>query len=330
MAIKSSTAYRRNLVKDTVRRFYHLPALTIARHLVANYGPEFDHDLEQARTAVRYVLGKSGAKNRDKTKDKELFRDTVVPMPKTWRKPRVPYHLDPGLWLILSDIHIPFHEPDPLEAAIEWGQANNVDGVFLNGDCMEQLAMSFWPTAKRDFDSEVELQIDFLDFLRQQFPGKKIIYKPGNHEYRMPQYYVSHAPELATSPLAAMELVLGLEERNIEFLDFYQLVYAGKLPIIHGHEVRNLNTAVNPARGLALKAKTFCACSHCHRTSEHTGRDIIGNVITTWSFGCLCNLSPDFNPYCNDWNWGAGLINIHKGGGFEVENRRIMTSGKLK
>src|SRR5574343_300047 len=67
---------------------------------------------------------------------------------------------------------------------------------------------------------------------------------------------------------------------------------AGKLPILHGHEVRRMAMAVNPARGLFMRLKSWGMCGHCHKTSEHTERDIRGTILTTWSVGCLCDLSP--------------------------------------
>jgi len=267
-------------------------------------------------------------------------------MPQTWRRPRTDYALPVGLWLVLSDIHVPFHEPIPLETAIAWGQAQGVDGVLLNGDVLDCAAVSDWPNANRDFDRELETCMDMLDFLRHEFPaagkgkkpGKMIVYKPGNHEYRLPRYFTKKAPELSTSPLAAMETVMGFERetvmgferRQIEFLDYYQIVRAGSLPIFHGHEFRFLSRAVNAARGLFLRAKSWALCGHCHSTSEHTTRNVNGDLLTCWSVGCLCDLSPDYQPYGGDWNWGAAIVDVQKDGGFEVENRRILPSGKLR
>jgi len=321
-----------DIVRDTVRRFYHLPVRTIARYLINEYGDLFDGDLEKARTAVRYALGKCGERNREYSTHKELFRDDAakVQMPRTWRVKRTPYRLPAGLWGVLSDVHIPMHEPEPLEGALQYMEAQKVDGLFLNGDMFDCASVSYWPSVKRDFNKELTLFIDFIDVLRYRFSGKPIVYKPGNHEYRLPRYFLAHAPELAATPFAAMETVMGFEERDIEFLDYFQPVMAGKLPVLHGHEIRNIQRTVNPARGLFLKAKNFAACSHCHTTSSHTTRDITGNVITTWSFGCLCDLQPEYNPFGNDWNWGFALINVHDNGSFEVENKRIMPSGNVK
>jgi predicted phosphodiesterase len=322
------------IVKEAIRRFFYLGNKTIARHLIETYPELFLNkngkvDIEVARMACRYYTGKLGIENLKVLKDKSLVRDTPTKLPQTWSKERPPYKLDIGLWLILSDIHIPFHENKPLEAAIQNGQAENVDGIFLNGDAWEAQALSFWPQTKRDFNKELEAFIDFLDVLQESFPDKPIVYKPGNHEYRLPSYFISHAPELVGTPVDAMERVLGFEERNIEFLDFYQLVYAGKLPILHGHEVKNIQSVVNPARGLFQKTLTFAACGHCHRTSSHSEVNLKGDDLTCHSFGCLCNLSPDWWPYCNKWNWGFGLVNVEKNGDFEVINRRILPSGQV-
>ena len=146
----------------------------------------------------------------------------------------------------------------------------------MNGDIMDCAAVSYWPTASRDFNSEIDMMVDFLDWLKQAFPGKPIVYKPGNHEYRLPRYFVSKAPELADTLVAAdvFERVLGLAEREITFLDYHQTVMAGLLPVLHGHEVGAITRAVNPARGLFLRAKSYAMCAHCHTTSEHTSTNI--------------------------------------------------------
>jgi hypothetical protein len=46
-----------------------------------------------------------------------------------------------------------------------------------------------------------------------------------------------------------------------------------------------------------------------------------GEITTTWSLGCLCELHPAYLPI-NKWNWGMALIDID-GQNFEVRNKRI-------
>ena len=70
-----------DIVKAAIRRFHHLPALTISRYILHTYGDQFDNDLETIRNRVRYYLGKHGDKNRKDISDKDLFRDEKVKMP---------------------------------------------------------------------------------------------------------------------------------------------------------------------------------------------------------------------------------------------------------
>lgn len=319
---------RQEIIRDTVRRFQHLPTRTIARHIIHNYGPIFDNNFENVRASVRYIL-------EEKTNGKEKSKNPIprtgkVSIPKTWREERTAYKLPEGKWLVLSDIHIPFHEPRALEEAIKYGQDKKVTGLLLNGDAQDCAAVSFWPSSiKRDFDKEIELFIDFLDFIDKELNDCIKVYKPGNHEYRLPRYYQQKAPELTGIPLQSVINVLGLDYRGIEYLDYKQIVMAGKLPILHGHELPAISRAVNPARGLFLRTKSWAACAHCHTTSEHTAKNIQGTLLTTWSFGCLCDLTPDYNTIGNDWNHGFAIINVEKDGNFEVLNKRILSNWKV-
>lgn len=319
---------KKDIIKQAIERFPELPTRAIARYILYNYGDLFDGSLEKVRNQLRYYLGAYGNKARNQSGVKKRTKPVV--MPQTWRTVRTDYNLKAGLWLILSDIHVPFHEPKPLEAAIKYGQKEKVNGILLNGDAQDCASVSYWPSArKRNFDREVEIFIDIMDLLKQELPGAEIVYKPGNHEYRLPRLFQAKVPELIGLPLAAVESALGLEQRGIEYLDYYQIVRAGKLPIIHGHEIPRISLAVNPARGLFLKAKTWAMCGHCHTSSSHTAKNLNGKLLTTWSTGCLCDLTPDYNPYGNDWNWGFALVNVEKNGDFTVFNKRVLPNGNI-
>jgi hypothetical protein len=310
-----------DIVKQAIKRFPNLPNRTISRYILMNDGEYFDGDLEKIRGFVRYYLGVKGSVSRKHSTNK-------IVIPRTLRNKRTPYSLPVGLWLLLYDIHVPFHEPKAVEAAIKYGQEQGVTGILFPGDLQDCAAVSHWQsTIKRNFDKELERFIDFLDFVEQEFPTQEKVWLPGNHEYRLDRYYQSKAPELIGIPLQSFDIVLALEQRNIKRLEYQQVIMAGKLPIIHGHEFK-MSTAVNPARGLALKAQTWAICGHYHRTSEHTGRDLKGIVITDWSVGCLCDLSPDYAPYGN-WNHGFAIVNVEKNGNFEVRNLRILPSFRV-
>lgn len=326
MGLKQS---RNEIIREAVGRLNQFPTRSIARYILDTNGGLWDNSLEKIRHAVRYIRGENGELSRGENPN-------IIPakkdlrLPQTWRTKQTPHKLVAGKWLVLSDIHIPFHEIIPLQAALEYGATEKCTGIFINGDLQDCHAVSFWPSTRRkDFMAEVFIVIDVLDYIRSKFPKAEIVYKPGNHEYRLPRYYASHCPELIGSPLAAMESLIDFEGRRIEFLDYHQVVMAGKLPVFHGHEFRSISTAVNPARGLFLKAKSWAACSHFHNTSEHTGKNWKGEYLTCWSFGCLSDLNPDYNPFGNDWNWGIAVITVGEKGDFEVQNHRILPSGKV-
>lgn len=320
---------RTEIVRDIVLKLNHLPTRSIARYLMSIHAGLFENNLETARSAVRYIRGENGAVSREGNPNL-VEANKIFTMPDTWRTVTDPYLLPPAKWLLINDLHIPFHERTAVEKAIQYGKKRKCTGVFLNGDIQDCQACSFWPSViRKDFMKEVLLFNDFLDYLRQEFPDVPIVYKPGNHEYRLPRYYASKLPDMIGSPILAMETILDFEGRGIEFLDYFQVVMAGKLPILHGHELRSISTAVNPARGLFLKANSWALCGHSHRTSEHTGTNIHGDYLTTWSVGSLCDLHPEYNPLGNQWNHGLAIVENKENGDFEVTNKRILPSGKV-
>ena len=94
------------------------------------------------------------------------------------------------------------------------------------------------------------------------------------------------------------------------------------LNIIHGHEFSGgFFSPVNIARGLFLKANATAIQGHNHQTSENSITTINGDLITTWSTGCLCELHPAYMPF-NKWNWGFAYIEQNKDT-FEVLNKKI-------
>lgn len=319
---------RTEIVRDVVLKLNHLPTRSIARYLMSIHAGLFDNNLDVARSAVRYARGENGADSREHNPNLVEANKSFA-MPETWRTVTEPYLLPPAKWLLINDLHIPFHEKIVIEKAIQYGKKRKVTGIFINGDLQDCQSVSFWPSViRKDFMKEVMIVNDFFDYLQQEFPGVPIVYKPGNHEYRLPRYYAAKLPDMIGSPVLAMETILDFDGRGIEFLDYFQIVMAGKLPILHGHEVR-ISTAVNPARGLFLKAKSWALCGHSHRTSEHTGTNINDDYLTTWSVGCCCDLHPEYNPIGNDWNWGLAIVENKENGDFEVENKRVLPSFKV-
>jgi hypothetical protein len=135
---------------------------------------------------------------------------------------------------------------------------------------------------------------------------------------------MAKAPELLDIANASLESILGLNELKIRLIEDTKLVKAGKLFIHHGHLLmRGAFSPVNAARGAYVKAKQSILIGHVHKVSEHTETNLSGDITTTWSTGCLCELNPDYVPFANNYAHGFAHVIVDKEGNFKVENKRI-------
>ena len=233
--------------------------------------------------------------------------------------------------LLLNDIHIPYHNIQALTAALKYGLENEVNTILLNGDIIDFYAISRFEKdpRKRNFGHEVLMTRQFLSTLRKLFPRAAIYYKCGNHDVRYDHYIMRNAPDLLGMNEFSFESLMKLDEFNITFIPDKQIIHAGKLTILHGHELgSSVFSPVNIARGLFLRAKDSALCGHHHQASEHSEPNINGKLTTCWSVACLCELHPDYMPI-NKHHHGFAHIKVMDTGEFDVSNYRIM-NGKIR
>lgn len=253
-------------------------------------------------------------------------------LPASIAKSFPPVHLDtPGWWLVLGDLHLPYHDRRTVELAVAEARKRRAVGVLLNGDALDSHEVSRHdrdPSAMR-YIHEVEVGKEFLAWLRRQCPKAELVYKLGNHDERIDSYVIQRAPALFGLEGLNLESLLHFDHYGVTGYRDKRLLCLGKLNVLHGHEYRGGAGAgpVNPARGLYLKARSVALCGHHHRTSEHHSRNVKGEAEAAWSAGCACDLSPRWLPF-NDWNLGFAFVKVAAGGGFEVDNKRVL-SGKV-
>ncbi len=232
--------------------------------------------------------------------------------------------------LLLTDIHLPYHDIDALSLALHWGYERKPNAIILNGDTMDMYQASRFIKDRRlrDLNGEIEMTRDFLAQLREEFDCP-VYFKIGNHEARWENYLKTVAPELLGIADFELSSILRFGELGVTEIKSNQVIKAGKLSIMHGHEFgHQVFSPVNAARGLYMKAKASSIIGHHHQTSEHSEKDLNGEVVTTWSVGSLCGLSPEYMPY-NKWNHGFAWIETFDNGDFEVKNLRII-NGKVR
>lgn len=305
---------------------WDMPTLKLSR-IVYKENPLLFRDVEAARLVLRGIEGKS--LNRVKVRK-------VVP-----ERPRNPYNLpqsDEAIYqpyelkakrlLVLSDIHIPYHSIDALTCAFDYAKNEKPDAILLNGDTLDFFGLSRFskdPKA-RSFANELKTFKEFMDVLKSTF-NAKIYFKIGNHEERYFHFLWMKAHEIVGVEEFELENIIKSRAEGIEIIKDKRIMKAGDLNIIHGHEFGgSVFSPVNIARGLFLKGKVSAMQGHNHSTSEHTESNMNGEITTTWSLGCLCELHPSYLPI-NKWNWGMALIDID-GQNFEVRNKRIF-KGKV-
>ncbi len=292
--------------------------------------------LNACTLAIRRLRGAAGEWNRkrvdttaERTSEEARTCEkwgALIPEPDTtdWRFHSLP--LGVKRWLICSDLHVPYHEPEPIKKMFQFAEDQGIDGVLILGDGIDAYQLSSFQKdpRRRDIVKEVEAWGQMLDAFRE-LVGKrgKIVWKAGNHEYRLERYLMSKAPELFGSPWLNWEVMCELKRRKVQWVPSHHPILHGKLVLIHGHEWgARFSSPVNPARGAFLKAHECVLEGHGHRTSHHTESTILSRDISCWSLGCLCTLTPEYRPLGNKWNWGFGVLT--PGHDWTYTNHRIV------
>jgi len=224
-------------------------------------------------------------------------------------------------WLIMSDLHFPYHNIRAITETLNYGIAKKIDAILINGDGMDCFLLSkFNPDPrKRPLSEELKSFEEFLKIIRNIAP---VFFKLGNHEERLEHYLIRNAPVVLGIEEFELENLLHCRANNIEVIKDQRIIYIGHLPVLHGHEVRLMGVAVNPARSLFLKTKKTALCGHLHRTSQHNESALDGKLISTWSTGHLGEEHPKY-ARINNWNHGCCRVEVDELGNFEVINLRI-------
>jgi len=301
--------------------FPKYPSRTIARKIY-NENSEAFRDIEDVRGVIKYYRGKMGKKNLYGKK----FDHNIYELPESdcteWNPFKIPSSCNKNL--IFSDTHFPYHDVRAITTMITDAKKREINSIILNGDILDFYALSKYQKhpGKRSVNDEIWQLVEFITILQDEFPSARIFYKIGNHEERLEKYLMLKAPEL----LDMEEYHLGeiLKIRGVQDVTVIQkqIIMAGKLPVVHGHEFMGGGSGgVNPARGLFLKSLSSALTSHFHRTSSNSERDITDKLMSTFSIACLCDLHPEY-ALLNKWNHGFAYIDLD-GDEFTISNKKI-------
>jgi predicted phosphodiesterase len=297
-------------------------------------------DVERARGMVRTYRGNHGDMLRGRNCGcKEFYRpggkqtDALdqLPAPLPDNKPWNIVPISFKRALVVCDLHIPHHDGPAVKLALREGKRWGVDTIILLGDIVDFYAVSYWdrqPDRKLLAD-EVEYGKRFLECLRESFPKAQIIYKEGNHEEGLWRFLWSRCAELfglrdaEGKQIFSLSSLLDFDGYGVQEVAMKKPLRAGPhLHMLHGHEFgKPIERSVNPARGLALRARCNALIGHLHVCSNHTEPGL-DKTMSTWSVGCLCELHPPYAPI-NRWSTGFGLCELH-GENWSYHNRKII------
>ena len=309
---------------------WEMPTLKLARIVYAENKLIYTN-LEDARKVLRGIEGKAGKG------DGCRYRKTAPAEIQNTPRPRNPYNLPessettyepykvPGKRvLVLSDIHLPYHSLSALEATFDFAKREDIDTIVLNGDTLDFHGLSRFvkdPKA-RSVAHELHTFKNFMIALRALFPKAFIIYKMGNHCERYDHFLIQKAHEIIGVEEFDFRNIIKARSEGIEVIGDKRILKLGALNLVHGHEFGgSIFSPVNIARGLFLRGKVSAMQGHNHQTSEHTESNMNGEITTTYSVGCLCELHPAYLPI-NKWNHGFAIVDVD-GEAFHVRNYRI-------
>jgi predicted phosphodiesterase len=301
-----------NIIYQYLKDYPNTANNTLAKKIYSDNPAQFK-SVESIRRLIRYYRGSDGDTNRGFAKEHiDYLAKLKEELPKGETEKVDPYYLpkDRKKVLVISDIHLPYHDDKALFAALEYGLKEEVDTIYINGDLLDFALISKHEnnTTKHSVKYELDCAKIFLKGLREMFPTALIIYKYGNHDLRFDKWIRLKAPELLDIENIMLSEILGLRELDIIQLDSLQWTYMWDIAVLHGHELPMKSGGINPARAARLKINRPLIIGHFHRQNKDAGMILGKPYYYAYSTGCLCDLSPAYMPI-NDWVHGFILIN---------------------
>lgn len=299
-----------------------------AREFVLDH-PDVYSNTELVRAAIAKQLGTKKLRGGSDYKKDPMFKDYSYSYREECKEKYTPYILPKSSNNIglICDPHSPYHDTHALGIIMDYFEEHGINTIIWNGDGWDCFQVSSFEKrgGRMSTLEERDITREMLLKTRKRFPDADMYYKIGNHEDRLERYILRNAKGL--EGLLTVEDQLQLASMNIKLIHSKQIMKAGKLNIIHGHEYQG-GGGVNPARAMFLKAKGNTIFGHVHQTSEHVEKNIDGDIIACWSVGhvaLIAEYAPD--PF-NKWNQGFAHIEVRKDGTFSVNNKRII-NGKI-
>lgn len=236
--------------------------------------------------------------------------------------------------LLISDVHFDSADNDLVELVVfKFGKWLNPDIIFLNGDIIDNYAISRWgthPAINKSLKQDLGVTKDFLQKLRRAFPDAKIVYVFGNHEHRLETYLTENAPELF--PFVNLQELLELDKLNIECIrSIHRENWYRYHDIYIGHFDKAAGNAASTAQALIRERGVSLIQGHVHKCGM-TAKRFLDRTLYAYENPCLADMDA---PYVKSPNWMQGFTVIYQIAGethvyvVPIKNGRFVFSGEI-
>jgi predicted phosphodiesterase len=209
--------------------------------------------------------------------------------------------------VVVSDLHVPYHDPVAVELVFDFLRWFTPDTLFINGDLLDFYALSRFskdPERALSLQEELDQGQGLLERFRATLPKARLVFLEGNHEARLQRYLWDH-PEVSKLKSLQMPALLGLEDLEIEHHGYQAPQMWRGVLIEHGSVVRKASAAT--AKAMLDQRGTSGISGHTHRLGMHYRTNYSETAVWAEN-GCLCALEPE---YCIKPDWQQGFSVLH-------------------
>jgi len=229
-------------------------------------------------------------------------------------------------WLVLSDIHVPYHFEPLMAAALELARDVKFDGCILNGDVLDLIEITHHNAGSVKALEGKRIAHTFaagnrlLDRLDDALPPKaEKFFLAGNHEDRWDRWIASGDNAVwADDEVNSIPGRLHLEDRGWEWRGNYPEAHVmlGKLLVTHGQWA-----GMHCAKKHLDEYQTSCLVGHTHTDQTHHA--------STWEGQRVCHCagymgdptkeSFDYKKRPRRWVQGFTVVTVARDGAFWIQ-----------
>lgn len=207
--------------------------------------------------------------------------------------------------LIISDLHIPFHDSNSLQKVVSVSKDEKPNTLIINGDMYDMYNFSKHAKTQNEIMPIDEIAcaqaiaIDLIESIRKATPKTKILYLLGNHEMRPFKKIMHLAPELE-----------GLLDKGMFEFKGVKTLYGSRARV----DLRDFTVlhGVSTKQGYHMdRLNRSVVFGHTHRAHIiYKKRD--NGLIWEMNTGCLCDESETAFGYMpfkeTGWVQSVGIV----------------------